>query len=188
MAYFPVFINFDNKKILLVGGGNIAYEKLQHLLEFTKNVTLISLEFNDNIQKIINDNNLSYFNRAYGENDICDFDIVIAAIDNIQLQEEIYYQTRGKNILYNCVDIKEYCDFIFPAYIKKGDLTIAISTSGASPAFAKQFKNWLNKTIPDSVNDFLLEMKEYRKTMPKGIDRMRFLEQKTKDYFTTWKK
>jgi precorrin-2 dehydrogenase/sirohydrochlorin ferrochelatase len=187
MSYFPAFIRFDNKRIIIIGGGNIAFEKLEHLLDFTNNITLISLDFNENTKDLINKNSLSYFQKAYEEGDIKDFDIVIAAIDNFDLQEQIYFETRKFNCLCNCVDLKKYCDFIFPAYIKKGDLTIAISTSGSSPAVAKQLKIWLNDLIPNSINDFLLEMKEYRKTMPKGMERMKFLEKKAKDYISTWK-
>lgn len=188
MSYFPAFIRFDNKKILIIGGGNIAFEKLEHLLSFTNNITLISLDFNEKIKNLINENSLSSFQKAYLEGDIKDFDIIIAAIDNIQLQEQIYFETRKYNCLCTCVDLKEYCDFIFPAYIKKGDLIIAISTSGSSPAVAKQLKIWLNDLIPNSINDFLLEMKEYRKTIPKGMERMKFLEEKAKDYISSWRK
>jgi precorrin-2 dehydrogenase / sirohydrochlorin ferrochelatase len=187
MSYFPAFIRFDNKKILIIGGGDIASEKLEHLLDFTNNITLISLDFSAKIKNIINKNSLLYFQKAYEQGDIKDFDIVIAAIDNIDLQEQIYFETRKYNCLCNCVDLKECCDFIFPAYIKKGDLTIGISTSGSSPAVAKQLKIWLNDLIPDSINNFLLEMKEYRKTMPKGIERMNFLEKKAKDYIRSWR-
>ena len=140
MSYFPAFIRFDNKRILIIGGGNIAFEKLEHLLDFTNNITLISLDFNAKTKNLINKNSLSYFQKAYEQGDIKDFDIVIA-----------------------------------------------ISTSGSSPAVAKQLKFWLNDLIPNTINDFLLEMKEYRKTMPKGMERMKFLEEKAKDYIRSWK-
>ena len=187
MSYFPVFVKFDNKRILIVGGGNIALRKLKYLLEFTKNITLISNEYMNEVKELININSLSYEERNYNSKDAKGFDIVIAAIDNINLQEQIYFETRKINCLCNCVDLKEYCDFIFPAYIKKGDLTIAISTSGSSPAVAKQLKIWLNNLIPNTIGDFLSQMKEYRKTMPKGIERMKFLEKKAKDYISSWK-
>lgn len=187
MPYFPAFIKFDNKKILIVGGGNIAYQKLEHLLDFTNKISLISLDFNEKIKDLIDKKSLEFFQRAYKEGDIENYDIVIAAIDSFDLQKQIYFETRKINCLYNCVDFKEYCDFIFPAYIKKGDLTIAISTSGNSPAVAKQLKIWLNDIIPDTINDFLLQMKEYRNRMPKGVQRMKFLEKKAKEYIKTWK-
>jgi precorrin-2 dehydrogenase/sirohydrochlorin ferrochelatase len=85
------------------------------------------------------------------------------------------------------VDLQQYCDFIFPSYVKKGDLTIAISTGGASPAVAKQLRIYLSKLIPNSIVDFLEQMKEYRKTMPKGKERMRFLDNKAKEFIQSWR-
>ena len=187
MAYFPAFIKFDNKKILIVGGGFIAHDKLIHLLDFTNNITIIAKDYCEDMKKLIDENSLVSSTKSYEEGDIKGYDIVIAAIDNLNVQEAIYFESRKYNCLCNCVDLQKYCDFIFPSYIKKGDLTIAISTSGASPSMAKQLKIWLNKMIPNSIADFLIEMKGYRKTMPKGKERMQFLDKKTKEYISTWK-
>jgi precorrin-2 dehydrogenase / sirohydrochlorin ferrochelatase len=187
MAYFPTFLKFDDKKILIIGGGNVALEKLEHLLDFTKNITLVAQDFNEESQRLIDEYNLVHFKKMYETNDIDGYDIVIAAIDNFALQEQIYFETRGKNCLCNCVDLQKYCDFIFPSYVKKGDLTIAISTGGTSPAMAKQLRIYFSKVIPDSIVNFLIQMKEFRKTMPKGKERMQFLDKKAQDYVQSWK-
>ena len=169
MAYFPAFLKFDDKTILIVGGGNIALEKLEHLLNFSSNITLISKNFSE-------------------KGDAKGYDIVIVAVDDFVLQEDIYFETREYKILCNCVDLQQYCDFIFPSYIKRGDLTVAISTSGSSPAFAKNFKTFLSNLIPEGVEDFLKELKELRSTIPKGKERMRFFDNKVKDYINSWEK
>ena len=187
MSYFPAFLRFDDKKILIIGGGKIANEKLDHLLDFSTNITIIAKEINSNIEMLIDKHFLKSFKKAYETDDLKGYDIVIVAIDDIVLQEEIYTQTRSLNLLCNCVDLPHCCDFIFPSYIKKGDLTIAVSTSGASPAMAKQLRIYLSELVPDSIVDFLQQMRQYRKTMPKGIERMRFLEEKAKNYISTWK-
>lgn len=187
MSYFPAFLKFDDKKILIVGGGYIAYEKLDHLLNFTKNITLIAKEFSEDIQKLIDCNSLKTYEKEYQKGDIYGFDIIIAAVDDFDLQESIYFESRNQNCLCNCVDLQQYCDFIFPSYIKKDDLTIAVSTSGSSPAMAKHLRIFLENIIPDSIGEFLKQMKELRKTMPKGKERMQFLDKKAKDYISTWK-
>jgi len=187
MSYFPTFLNFENKKVLIIGAGKIANDKLTHLLEFTHNITIISPEFSADILDKIDSNALESFQREYICGDIKGFDIIVAAINDISLQEEIYFESRSQRCLYNCVDIKKYCDFIFPSYLKKGELTISISTNGNSPSFSKYFRIYLEKHIPNSVIEFLIEMKNYRKIMPKGQERMKFLEDKTKKYFSTWK-
>ncbi len=188
MSYFPAFIKFDEKRILIVGGGYVALEKLQHLLEFTNNIVLISKDYNSQIKELIKKHSLINNTKTYEEGDIKGFDIVIAAVDDLNVQESIYNESRKYNCLCNCVDLPKYCDFIFPSYIKKGDLTIAISTSGTSPAMAKQLRIWLNSVIPDSIVDFLKTMKEYRRSMPKGKERMNFLDKEAQSYIKDWKK
>ncbi len=186
MSYFPAFLKFDDKKILIVGGGYIAYEKLDHLLDFTTNITLIAKDFSDEIEECIDKHFLKSFKKPYEEGDIKGYDIIIAAVDDFNLQEAIYMESRNHKCLCNCVDLQQYCDFIFPSYIKKEDLTIAVSTSGASPAMAKHLRIFLSQVIPDSIVDFLKEMRGLRKTMPKGKERMQFLDKKAEDYIKTW--
>jgi len=188
MAYFPAFLNLDNFKILIIGGGNIAYEKCSHLVDFSTNISIIAMDFNQDMKDIIKEYNLSYDQREYKVGDIKGFNIVITAVDDMELQKEIFFESKQyPNCLCNSVDNQKYCDFIFPSYVKKDSLTIAISTSGTSPAFAKHLRIYLSKLIPSSVDEFLQEMKGYRKTMPKGKDRMKFLEEKAKQYISTWR-
>jgi len=85
MAYFPAFLKLDNKKTLIVGGGYIAYEKLTHLLDFTKDISVIALEFSDDMLKSIQENNLTFEQRTYKSGDIKDFAVIIVAVDDIKL-------------------------------------------------------------------------------------------------------
>ena len=186
MAYFPAFLKLDNKKILIVGGGYIAFEKLDHLLDFTKDISVIALDLSDDMAKGIKDNNLDFEQRAYKTGDIKEFAVVIVAVDDIPLQADIFAESKQYNCLCNSVDSVDYCDFIFPSYIKKDDLTIAVSTSGASPAMAKHLRMYLQNLIPDSIGEFLKEMKGLRKTLPKGKERMKMLDKKAQDYIKSW--
>ena len=186
MAYFPAFLKLDNKKILIVGGGYIAYEKLDHLLDFTKDISVIALGLSDEMQSRIDKEGLHFEKRAYVKGDIKDFAVVIVAVDDIPLQAEIFQESKLYNCLCNSVDSVDYCDFIFPSYIKKELLTIAVSTSGSSPAMAKHLRRYLQKLIPDSIGSFLEEMKQLRRTLPKGKERMQMLDKKAEDYINTW--
>ncbi len=189
MAYFPAFIKLDNIDILIVGGGYIASEKLEHLLDFTTNIKVIAPQLSDYMNQMINENDLVYENRVYEKTDINNFGIIIVAVDDIPLQEQIFNEAKLlPNCLVNSVDSVKYCDFIFPSYIKKDDLTIAVSTSGSSPAMAKHLRRYLQNLIPNSIGNFLKEMKNYRKTMPKGKERMEFLDKKAQQYISTWEK
>lgn len=186
MNYFPAFLKLDNKKILIIGGGYIAFEKLRHLLDFTSHISLIALEFSDEISALIKKEELHFEKRGYQEGDIKGFDIVIVAIDNLPLQAEIFEESKQYNCLCNSVDSADYCDFIFGSYIKKDDLTIAISTSGTSPAVAKYLKRYLQKLIPSDIGEFLQKMKELRRTLPKGRERMKMLDKKAQNYINSW--
>ena len=182
MAYFPAFVKLERKKILIVGGGRVALEKLQHLLDFSMDIHIIAKDYSDDMFHLIQSHSLSYQQKDYVVGDIKGFDIIIIAVDDISLQAQIYGESRPFRCLCNAVDSIDYCDFIFPSYIKKGDLTVAISTSGASPALAKQLRIYLQKLIPESITEFLNEMKGLRKTLPKGKKRMQLLEEKAKAY------
>ncbi len=183
MSYFPMFLDMNELKVLVVGGGVIATEKLEKLIEFTKEITVIALRVDEEAQAIIDQHALVLHQRAYEVGDIKGFDIVIVATDTQVLHKEIYEESRGSRVLVNSVDNRAYCDFIFPSYVKKEDLTIAFSTGGASPAFAKQIRQYFENVIPDSVGEFLQNMKNLRRTIPKGKERMEYFDSLVREYF-----
>jgi len=130
MSYIPIVLNLNNRKVLIVGGGDIASNKLERVLNFTKNIEVISKDFSPRIVNLIENNSLSKVSRGYRRGDINGFDIVIVATNDISLQKNIFEESREKKILVNSVDEVEYCDFIFPSVIKKGDFLLSFSTFG----------------------------------------------------------
>jgi precorrin-2 dehydrogenase/sirohydrochlorin ferrochelatase len=176
-------MDMQNLKVLLVGGGYIATEKLEKLIDFTKNITVITIDVENDAQKIIEENSLTLKKRPYKTGDINNFDIVIVATDTVELHKEIYEESRDKRVLVNSVDNTDYCDFIFPSYVQKGDLTIAFSTGGSSPAFAKHIRRHFEKIIPNTVGEFLQKMKSLRSEIPKGKERMKHFDKMVEEYF-----
>jgi len=183
MSYFPMFMDMSDLKVLVVGGGAIATEKLEKLVDFTKEITVIAKEVSPSAQQLIDTHCLTLYQRLYKTGDIQGFDVVIVATDTVALHKAIYEESRPYRILVNSVDNTDYCDFIFPSYVQKGDLTIAFSTGGASPAFAKQIRQHFERIIPDSVGAFLSQMKALRKTMPKGKERMAYFDTLVEEFF-----
>ena len=179
-----MYMNMEGLRVLLVGGGTIATEKLEKLLDFTKEITVISRELSPECRMLISDHCLTLYQRDYHKGDIEDFDIVIVATDTVDLHRAIYEESRGTRVLVNSVDDTAYCDFIFPSYIKRGDLTVSFSTSGASPAFAKQIRLYFERVIPESVDEFLQQMKHLRTVLPKGKERMQKFESMVQEYMT----
>ncbi len=183
MNYLPAFLKLDQSKVLLVGGGRIATEKIEKLLDFTTNIEVIADHYSEEMLSHIIDHNLNYQTKKYEPGDVEGFDIVVVAVDSLQLQEQIWKETRQMRTLCNAVDSVAYCDFIFPAYIKEGDLTIAVSTGGKSPAVAKHLKTFLHRKLPENIAAFLEEMGKIREELPKGQERMRVLSDKAKAFF-----
>ena len=183
MSYFPMFMDMNDLKVLVVGGGAIATEKLEKLIDFTNEITVITRELSPDARQLINEHSLTLCQRSYEEGDIQRFDIVIVATDTVELHKAIYEESRPYRILVNSVDNTDYCDFIFPSYVQKGELTIAFSTGGASPAFAKRIREHFERIIPESVGAFLAKMKGLRSTMPKGKERMAYFDKLVADYF-----
>lgn len=182
MSFFPMYMDMSDLKVLLIGGGAIATEKLEKLVDFTKEITVIAKEVSPEAQCLIKDHCLTLYQRLYREGDIQGFDIVIVATDTVDLHKAIYEESRGTRVLVNSVDDTAYCDFIFPSYIKRGDLTVSFSTSGASPAFAKQIRRYFEEVIPNNVDEFLQKMKRLRTELPKGKERMQKFEEMVREY------
>ncbi len=183
MNYLPAFLKLDQSKILIVGGGKIATEKIEKVLDFTTNIEVIADHYSEEMLSHIIDHNLCYKTKKYEEGDVEGFDIVIIAVNSLDLQRQIYKETRQMRTLCNAVDSVAYCDFIFPSYVKEGDLTIAISTAGTAPAVAKYLKFYIQKILPKNLSAFLEEMQKLRQELPKGEARMKKLSQKAKAYF-----
>lgn len=183
MTHFPVFLNLDNKKVLIIGAGKIANRKIDKLLDFTNDITIICENIHENIEEKIVKNKLKYLKRKYENNDISTYDIVVCATNDLELQKQLYHKSREFKTLYNCVDFPELCDFSFSSYTKKDDLIISISTSGNAPSISIQLKNYIERLLPSDLGEFLEEMKGYRNSMPKGQKRMDFLKLKAKEYF-----
>jgi len=179
VSYFPSYLQLDDKRVLLVGGGAIALEKLEKLVDFTDNIEVITKDSTDEFDSFASTHSIPVEYRVYSSGDIDGYDIVIVATDTQEIHREIYEESRSSRILVNSVDNTKYCDFIFPSYIKRGDLTISVSTSGSSPAMAKRLRRYIEELIPSNIASFLSEMRELRTTIPKGKERMRYFEEKS---------
>lgn len=183
--YLPVMLDFRNKKTLVVGGGAIACEKLSRLVDCTDDITIVAAECSPEMEAYILQYGFSAHRRVFEESDLEGMDIVIAAVDSLELQSEIFAKANERKILCNAVDLPSYCHFIFPSIIRRDDLVIAISTSGASPAVAKHMKRFLDQLIPKDIGLFLTMMREKRSSLPKGKERMQLLDGLASEYMNT---
>ena len=160
MAYFPFYIDIENKNILVVGGGTVALRKIEKLSPFKPSITVVSPKICEEILKF----NVKAVEREFDDNDLNGAFCVISATDNEQVNSHIFELCKEKNILVNTVDDKEKCGFIFPALVQKNSVTVGITTSGKSPIYAKylkeQFLNMLENTNSDTA-ETLWQYREY---------------------------
>ncbi len=138
MGYYPVFLNLNETACLVVGGGRVAERKVDSLLEAGGNITLVSPELTPHIQGLGIEGWITVHQRLYQPDDLAGVLLVMAATDDTALQQHVAADAKRVGVLCNIVDQPALCSFIVPAVIKQGDLAIAVSTSGASPALAKK--------------------------------------------------
>jgi siroheme synthase-like protein len=165
---FPVFIKLENLRVLIIGGGNVALEKLKTVIENSPAtaIRLVSLTVLDSLLKFVQHHpNVIIEQRAYKISDMDDTDIIIAAVNDIDTSEQIRKDAHRKGKLVNIVDKPELCDFYLSSVVKKGNLKIAISTNGKSPTIAKRLKETFNDLLPSEIDDVLNNMEVIRNKM-----------------------
>lgn len=163
---FPVFLKLETLSVLIVGGGNIGLEKLQAVLANSPKtkIRLLALNIDDRIYELAAAHpNIKLYQKPYHPDDLIAAQILIVAVNNIQLSEIIRDDAKARGILVNVADKPELCDFYLGSIVKKGNLKIAISTNGKSPTIAKRLKEVLNEIIPSEMEDVLNDMQYIRK-------------------------
>ena len=145
MGYYPVFLDLDNARCLVVGGGAIAERKVDALLASDGVVTVVSPVLTRGLQELAAAQRISVVRRPYKKEDLVGVSLVIAATDDPALQQQIAADTKRAHIFCNVVDQPDLCSFVVPGVVKQGDLTLAISTNGTSPAMAKKIRQDLTE-------------------------------------------
>ena len=163
MRYYPVNLDVKNRRCLVVGGGGVGARKVQTLLECGAIVTVVSPAITGNLLKLADTGSLVLRQRSYRESDLDGMFLVIGATDDEDLNRRISGDAQQRNMLCNIADRPEACNFILPSIVNRGDLVIAISTSGKSPAFAKKLRRRLQKEFGPEYADFLRLMGAIRK-------------------------
>ncbi|MGB5157823.1 precorrin-2 dehydrogenase/sirohydrochlorin ferrochelatase family protein [Desulfobacterium sp. N47] len=165
MRYYPVNLDIKNRQCLVVGGGDVGTRKVITLLECSAFVTVVSPVVSSKLLNLAETGSLTLKKRYYTESDLCGMFLVICATDNEMLNKQVSEDAGKLNMLCNVADRPEACNFILPAIVKRGDLTIAVSTSGNSPAFAKKIRKDLEKQYGDEYAQFLKLMGAIRKKL-----------------------
>lgn len=147
MKYYPIFVRAAGRSCLVVGGGSVAEQKVRGLLDAGARVTVVSPDLTGDLEHMARLGKVECVRRAYTPGDIAGHFIVFAATGRPSVDRQIADDAARGGALLNVVDRPELCDFISPAVVARDNLTIAISTSGASPAMARQLRRKLEAEI-----------------------------------------
>jgi siroheme synthase-like protein len=144
-VYYPILLNIQGKKCLVVGGGEVALRKVQMLVEHGANVEIVSPTFCPELNQLVKDGTIQAIHRDYETEDLNDVFLAVAATDDIKTNEKVATEARKIGILVNVVDKPDISDFIVPSYFRRGDIIVAVSTSGRSPALARKIRGELER-------------------------------------------
>jgi len=160
--YYPIFLNISGKRCVVVGGGQVAHRKIRTLLEHNADVQVISPDLCPELGQLAESGKIEVLHRDYRAGDLRKAFIAVAATNDSDINLEIVKEARKNAVLVNIVDDAENSDFILPSHIHRGDLTIAISTAGKSPALTRKIKNKLEEDFGDEYASLTLLINEVR--------------------------
>jgi len=178
MSLFPIFVKLAQRRCLLVGAGEIALQKIPSLLAAEAHLRVIAPRVSPEIAALAAEGRLELIRREFADSDLDEIFLVVAATDNPAVNTAVYQAAVDRNILCNSVDDPPHCDFYFGSIVSRGDLQIAISTAGESPALAQQLRREIDEQLPGDLGPWLHNLGELRRevlaTYPAGEER-RFL-------------
>jgi precorrin-2 dehydrogenase/sirohydrochlorin ferrochelatase len=164
--YYPAFINLCGKNCVVVGGGKVAERKIAGLLNAGAEVTVISPILTDTLERHKKKGMIRHIERDYKKGDLRNAFLVIAATSDERVNSKV---SGDAPFLVNVVDRPELANFIVPSVVNRGTMTIAISTSGASPAMAKAVRKELELLYNKDFGQFLAFLKQLRKKAKRDI-------------------
>jgi siroheme synthase-like protein len=163
--YYPVSLNIQGKRCVVIGGGKVALRKVKMLLDCRANVSVISPKPHPDIAKLSKERAIHLIQRDYEAQDLKGAVIAIACTDVKEVNRKVADEAKKTRILVNVADDPELSDFIIPAFFRRGNLTFAVSTSGVSPALARKIRTKLEKSFGEEYASLLSLIGEVRSTL-----------------------
>jgi precorrin-2 dehydrogenase/sirohydrochlorin ferrochelatase len=162
-SLFPMFVKLEGRRCLVVGAGKVGEPKIGGLLDTGACVHVIAREASEAVQEWAKAGKITLELRAFAAGDLEGTFLAVVATASRALNGFIYREAQRRGVLCNVVDDPEYCDFYYPAVVRRGDLQIAISTSGQSPSLAQKLRQQLERQFGPGYAGWVAELGETRK-------------------------
>jgi len=172
-----MFLKLSGRKVLVVGAGKVGEPKIAGLLETGARIRVVALEASSLVRDWAREGKIELELRAYAPTDLEGAFLAVVATSSRSLNERIYNEAQSRGVLCNVVDVPDLCDFFYPAVVRRGDLQIAISTSGQSPSLAQKIRQQLEKQFGPGYAAWVAELGETRRLiLASELDKERKLE------------
>ncbi|HTA50880.1 MAG TPA: bifunctional precorrin-2 dehydrogenase/sirohydrochlorin ferrochelatase [Verrucomicrobiae bacterium] len=162
-SLFPMFVKLEGKRCLVVGAGKVGEPKISGLIGTGARVHVIALEASEAVHQWARAGEIALEIRGFAPADLDGTFLAIVATASRDLNRSIYHEAQQRRVLCNVVDVPEYCDFYYPAVVRRGDLQIAISTNGQSPSLAQKLRQQLERQFGPGYARWVAELGETRK-------------------------
>ncbi len=177
--YYPINLRIDDMKIVIIGGGKVAYRKCINFLAFNKRVLVVSKEFIEEFEGI--KNQIEMIKDSYDEKYIKDAFVVVAATNNKEVNHKIGIYCRQYNKLVNVVDDGELSNFTVPSFVKRGDLLLSVSTGGKSPSLSSKIRKDLEEVYDESYEEYVKLLGQARQIIIKNTSDIKERRKKLKE-------
>jgi siroheme synthase-like protein len=152
MALYPIFVELKGRPVIVIGGGHVGAEKVRGLLAGEADITLVSPDLIDELREHADAGRIRHIARVYQESDLDGgYEFVMVATDDGAINAEVAAAGKRRGLWVNAADDAPNCDFILPAVVRKGKITLAASTSGSSPALARRLREELDAYLTDDM-------------------------------------
>jgi precorrin-2 dehydrogenase len=160
---FPMFAKLEGKRCLVVGAGKIGEPKIGGLIDTGARIRVIALQASEAVNGWVKSKKITLELRAFANDDLDGAFLAVVATASRALNSSIYREAQQRGVLCNVVDVPEYCDFYYPAVVRRGDLQIAISTNGRSPSLSQKLRQQLERQFGPGYAEWVEELGETRK-------------------------
>jgi precorrin-2 dehydrogenase/sirohydrochlorin ferrochelatase len=163
MSLFPIFLKLTARPCIVIGAGTLAESKIESLQAANAAITVIAPAATPRIAAMAASGEITWHQRSYKSGDLTGNFLAVAATCDPTVNRAVFAEAQSSGILINAVDDPPFCDFYFPSVVRRGDLQIAISTSGQSPALAQRLRKEINDLLPLDTGDWLAELGNLRR-------------------------